>query len=98
MSISSWWFDPQRALFFLYWSTFFFTSILFGAVLFHNRVTLGADIPGIILPLYDVLYIWHVLRILCDTLARWLEAVSSTLVEMGCLEDKKCFRVVEKMS
>ena len=43
------------------------------------------------------------LRTLCDTLARWLEAVSSTLVEMvthakSCLEDKMCFRVQEKMS
>ena len=31
---------------------------------------------------YRVLLFWSVLWILCDTLARWLQAVSSTLVVM----------------
>ena len=54
MSISSWWFDRQRALFF-FWCPVVFTTFLFGAVWFHNLAPLGPDIPAIIL-LYYVLY------------------------------------------
>ena len=54
MNMSTWWFDSQRALSFFFWCCVFFQLFWFGAVLVHNRVPLGPDIPGIIL-LYDVL-------------------------------------------
>ena len=50
---------PSVLSFYLFGVPFFFTSFLFGAVWFHNRVPLGPDIPGIILLLYDVSYVWH---------------------------------------